>query len=79
VFKRLFWLAIGTGLGFGLSFWLARFVRTTVERYTPERVSGDLAAALRRVGSELRAATNEGREAMREREAELRESLTGRR
>ena len=79
MFKRLFWLAIGTGLGFGLSFWLARFVRTTVERYTPERVSGDLSAALRRLGDELRAAATEGRQAMREREAELRESLSGRR
>ena len=79
MFKRLFWLAIGAGLGFGLSFWLARFVRSTVERYAPERVSGDLAASLRRLSDEVRAATTEGRQAMREREAELRESLSARR
>jgi len=79
VFKRLLWLAVGTGLGFGLSFWLARFVRSTVERYTPERVSSDLAAALRQLGTEMRAAAGDGREAMREREAELREALSSRR
>lgn len=79
MFKRLLWLAVGTGLGFGLSFWLARFVRSTVERYTPERVSSDLAAALRQLGTEMRAAAGDGREAMREREAELREALSSRR
>ena len=75
MFKRAFWLAIGTGLGFGLSFWLTRFVRSTVERYAPERVSSDLASALRQLGQDLRAAAADGREAMYEREAELRKSL----
>jgi hypothetical protein len=71
VFKRLFWLLTGIGFGFGVSFWLMRFVRSTVERYTPERVSGDLAGALKSFGADLRAAAEEGRAAMREREAEL--------
>ncbi|MEA3077531.1 MAG: hypothetical protein QOF60_2439 [Actinomycetota bacterium] len=75
MFKRLFWLVIGVGFGFGVSFWLMRFVRSTVERYTPERVSADLAGALKQFGSDLRAAASEGREAMREREAELRHEL----
>jgi hypothetical protein len=78
MFKRLFWLLIGAGFGFGLSFWVVRFVRTTVDRYTPERVSADLAGALRDLGKDLRAAVAEGREAMREREAELREELARR-
>jgi hypothetical protein len=72
VFRRLFWLVIGAGFGFGVSFWLMRFVRETAARYTPERVSADLADALKGLGSDLRAAVAEGREAMREREAELR-------
>ena len=80
MFKRLFWLAVGTGLGFGLSFWLARFFRSAVERYTPERVSSDLASALRQLGQDLKEAVAEGRAGMREREAELRQSVvTGRR
>ena len=77
MFKRLFWLMIGAGFGFGVSFWFMRFVRSTVERYSPERVSTDLADALRSLGKDLREAVAEGREAMREREAELREEMDG--
>ena len=75
MFRRLFWLVIGAGFGFGISFWLMRFVRSTIERYSPERVSGDLADAIRSFGHDLRAAVAEGREAMRERETELRAQL----
>jgi len=77
MFKRLFWLVVGAGFGFGVSFWLIRFVRQTVERYTPERMSSDLAGALRAFGEDLRAAVAEGREAMREREDEIRADLEG--
>lgn len=70
--RRLFWLLMGAGFGFGVSFWLMRFVKETAARYTPERVSADLADAVRSLGSDLRAAASEGREAMREREVELR-------
>jgi hypothetical protein len=75
VFKRLFWLLIGVGFGFGVSFWVTRFVRDTMARYSPERVSGDLAGALRSLGSDLRAAVAEGRDGMREAEADLRARL----
>ena len=78
MFKRLFWLVIGAGFGFGVSFWLMRFVRSTVERYSPEKVSGDMADALRTFGADIRAAVAEGREAMREREGELRADLEAR-
>lgn len=71
MFKKLFWLVLGAGFGFGVSFWLMRFVRSSLERYTPERVSDDLASAIRGFGEDLRAAVAEGREAMREREAQL--------
>lgn len=75
MFKRLLWLLIGVGFGFGMSFWVVRTVRRTVERYTPDRVSSDLAGAVRALGSDVRAAVAEGREAMQEREAELRAEL----
>ncbi|MFP5327238.1 MAG: hypothetical protein ACLGHT_07135 [Acidimicrobiia bacterium] len=78
MFKRLFWLTIGLGIGLGTSFWVMRFVRSTLERYTPERVSADLADAIRSFGKDLRAAVAEGAEAMREREAELRAQLDSR-
>ena len=76
--KRLFWLMMGAGFGFGVSFWLIRFVRETVERYTPERVSADLAGAIRSFGADVRAAVNEGRHAMAEQERRLRADVEGR-
>ena len=75
MFKRLFWLTTGLTIGFGTSFWLMRTVRRTVERFTPERLSQDVVSGARSVGAELRAALDEGREAMREREAELRAEI----
>jgi hypothetical protein len=72
VFKRLFWLSVGLMAGFGTSFWLMRTVRRTVERLTPQRLTQDALAGARSVGTELRAALDEGRAAMRQREAELR-------
>ena len=75
MFKRLFWLCIGVGFGFGLSYWLARFLRQTAERYSPERVSNDVVESARRLGTDVRTAIEEGREAMRKREAELRAEL----
>jgi hypothetical protein len=75
MFKRLFWLVMGAAFGFGVSFWLMRFVRETVARYSPERVSADLAGALKQFGADLREAVAEGREAMREAEADLRQRI----
>ncbi|MFZ6002759.1 MAG: hypothetical protein ACOYXM_02395 [Actinomycetota bacterium] len=79
MFRRLFWLIVGAGFGFGMSFWLMRFVRETAARYSPERVSADLAGAIRGLGTDLRAAVAEGREAMREREEEIRAEVAARR
>jgi gas vesicle protein len=79
VFRRLFWLLVGIGLGFGASFWLMRFIRTTIERYSPEAVSANLTDGIKRLGDDLKAAVAEGREAMREREAELRAEIEARR
>jgi hypothetical protein len=65
MFKRLFWLTVGAGFGFGASFWVTRAVRTTMARLSPTRVSNELT-------STVRAAVSEGRAAMRQRERELR-------
>ena len=75
MFKRFFWLTVGLTLGFGSSFWLMRTVRRTVERFTPERVTQDVVAGARSFRAELKAALDEGRAAMREREAELRAEI----
>jgi len=75
VFKRLFWLCVGIGLGAGLAYWLQKALRQTAERCSPERVSNDLVDGARRLGTDMRKAIEEGREAMRKREAELRAEL----
>ena len=75
MFRRLVWLVVGAGFGFGVSFWVMRAVRGAVDRYRPERVSSDLSGAVRAFGGDLRAAAAEGRAAMREREEELRREL----
>lgn len=72
MFRRLFWLLIGVGFGLGTSFWVMRFVKETAARYSPERVSSDLTDAIKGLGTDLRLAVADGREAMRERESELR-------
>ena len=68
MFKRLFWLVMGAAFGFGVSFWLTRFFRETMSRYSPERVSVDLADAVRQFGKDFI-------EGMREAEAELRSRI----
>ena len=75
MFRRVFWLALGLGLGFGASFWAVRMLRQTVARYSPERLSSDLGSALRELGRDMREAVAEGRQAMRERELELLEGV----
>ena len=75
MFKRLFWLTVGMAIGFGTSFWVYRLMRQTLERYRPERVAETVAQSVRAVRDDLRAALAEGREAMRQAEAELRADL----
>ena len=75
MFKRLFWVCVGIGLGAGMAYWLQKALRQTAQRYSPERVGGDLADGARRLSADVRKAIEEGREAMRKREAELRADL----
>jgi len=71
----MFWLTMGTGLGFGASFWVTRAVRQRVERYAPTKVVGAVRGRSAEIRTTLAAAAAEGREAMRQREAELRGQL----
>jgi hypothetical protein len=72
VFKRLFWLVTGASFGFGSSFWLMRAFRRMVDRYRPT-------AVVSRLEGDVRAAVEEGRTAMKEREAALRSARSARR
>ena len=65
-------------VGAGGSVWAQRKVRRTVERYLPEQVSRQVGDQARQIGADVRAALVEGRQAMAEREAELRAQLEAR-
>lgn len=71
MFKRAFWLTTGAGFGFGMSLWVQRTVKRTAARYSPQQLSGGLSRTVKGYAGELRAAVDEGREAMRQREAAL--------
>lgn len=70
MFKRIRWLSAGAAVGFGGSLWLQRKMKSATERYRPAGVA--VAAANR-----ARDAIEEGRAAMKEREAELRGTGSG--
>lgn len=74
MFKRLTWMTMGTGFGFGLALWCRRAVRVRVERYRPAQLRRRIGVSVRGVGERLHAAADEGRRAMREREEQLRRS-----
>lgn len=69
MFKRIRWMTMGMGLGATASVWAKRRVRRLLIEHAPPEVAVRKAQQARR---ELRAAVVEGREAMRQREAELR-------
>ncbi len=70
--KRLRWMALGVLAGAGGARWAERRLRRRVERYLPSQVRAEVASRVRAAGNDLRGALEEGREAMSEREAELR-------
>jgi hypothetical protein len=70
--KRVRWLTTGVAVGVGTSMWLQRRLRTAAQRYRPASLAGGAA-------TRVRDALDEGRRAMRQREAELRGGAGGRR
>ncbi len=78
MFKRIFWLSTGVAVGAGGAFWAKRKVEETVEQYLPEQVAVRAAATAKGLGTTVRAAAAEGREAMRATEAELRAKVDAR-
>lgn len=73
--KRVFWLTVGLSVGAGGTEWARRKARRLRRRFSPPRLASDMAGALRNAGRGVSEAITEGREAMRQREAELRARL----
>ncbi len=70
--RRLFWLGVGAVAGASGTVWAERKVRTRVEQLGPEHLAIAAGNRAREVGRSVVDAVVEGRDAMREREDELR-------
>jgi hypothetical protein len=78
MFKRATWLTVGFGLGVGATVAGARAVKKQVERYQPNAVVDRLTDSVVALRDQLKAAVDDGREAARDRETELRSRGPGR-
>jgi hypothetical protein len=78
MFKRVIWMGTGMAVGAGGAFWAKRKAEATIERYLPEQVAERAATSARDLGRTVRDAATEGREAMRQRELELRAAVESR-
>ena len=77
--KRLRWIVMGMGVGASASVWAQRKVKVLLRTYTPPEVASRAAKrgteAAGRTAGEVRTAFAEGKQAMRQREAELRHQV----
>jgi len=69
--RRLFWIAAGAAAGV----YVARRVQRTAQSLTPTGIAGSLGAGMSELADAIRGFTDDVREAMDEREIELREAL----
>lgn len=77
--KRLVWFGLGAVSGGLATIWGLSSARRASQRLAPERLPGELADVVldrgRSLGEDLRAAVADGRDAMAERERQLRVAL----
>jgi hypothetical protein len=78
VFKRVRWMSMGAVAGAGASMWAQRRLRRTLDEHQGVKLSVQAAAKARRWGADVRDALAEGRDAMAEREADLKAEMDGR-
>lgn len=74
--RRLFWLAIGIGMGATFAFLMARGLRRARQRL-PRAIVDEARSLIQSYRQALSEAVEEGRQAMREKEAELRLGAQG--
>jgi hypothetical protein len=72
MFKRARWIVVGYGLGAATSYVAARRLRRTAQKYTPNEVASRVGASVGGTARTVQNAVAQGRDAMRDREAELR-------
>ena len=72
MFKRARWIGVGCGLGGGTSVVAVRKARRHLARYRPDALVERVTDGLAHLRDELAAAVDDGRDAARAREADLR-------
>ena len=75
MFRRVRWFGAGAAVGAGATVWAQRKVKVAVARYRPAGLAGSAVDKALAWPGEVRAAIDEGRTTMRQREAELRHGL----
>lgn len=78
MFKRTRWASVGYMAGVGTSVYVARRVRDASRNVTAQAVAERVGSTVVSAGERVRLATVAGRDAMREREAELRRAIDAR-
>jgi hypothetical protein len=69
------WFGAGAALGIGASVWAQRKMKAAAARYKPAGLAGNALDRARGWPTHVRAAFDDGRTTMREREAELRRQV----
>ena len=72
MFKRATWLTVGFGLGVGASVAAARKVRQGIDRYQPNAIVDRVTDSVQSLRDQLAAAVDDGKQAARQREEDLR-------
>ena len=73
--KRIFWTALGVGLGAASGMMAARKLRQAQDALTPSSMAGALAGAVGNLGDAIRDFAADVRDGMSEREDELSDAL----
>jgi hypothetical protein len=75
--RRIFWLALGLGAGATAAVLTARWARRQGQKVAPANLGRQVSRGASDLGRLVRAALDEGRLGMAEREAEIRAELDG--
>jgi hypothetical protein len=73
--RRIFWLALGLGAGATAAVLAARWARRQTQRVAPANIGRQVSRGASDFGRLIRAAIEEGRQGMAEREAEIRAEM----
>jgi hypothetical protein len=73
--RRIFWLALGLGAGATAAVLTARWAKRQTQKVAPANIGRQVSRGASDLGRLVRAAIEEGRRGMAEREAELRAEL----